>query len=67
MVEDITKNIKNLFHIIHGGIAFDQCSHSLVRTPNSFWNPVNILGFHNGFEIVFEYFGKVILKKMIST
>jgi hypothetical protein len=61
---NLTKNIKYFRQVVHGCVSFDQGPHSLVYTPDSFRDTVDVLGLDNGFEIIFEDLCEVVCAYM---
>lgn len=56
----ITKNIQNLFKIVHLRATLDKTSDGLDRALDRFRDLIDILGFDDSFEIVLENLCEVV-------
>lgn len=57
---ELTKNIKDLLHVVHGGIGLDQGSNRLICALDCLWDTIDILRLDDGFQVILQNFGEVV-------
>ena len=55
-----TKYIKNMLHVVHLSTSFDEVANVLDWTLHCSRDLVDILRLHNGLQVIFQHFGKIV-------